>query len=159
MSREDVEVLYATYRRFNDGDHDAVLEAVDRDVVLRDRTLPDYAQEVVGREAYAGYLSQLSASFGELSYEIESVRELDDRLVVKGPSKPRGCGRRRRRDPGVSFTRAGAAVRGRYRPARRSEDGRRTRARPSRPRRRRRGVPGVGRTRPERTRGPAARPR
>ncbi|HVE67309.1 MAG TPA: nuclear transport factor 2 family protein [Solirubrobacteraceae bacterium] len=83
MSREDVELLYATYRRFNDGDHDAVLEAVDRDVVLRDRTLPDYAEEVVGRAAYAGYLQQLRASFGDLSYEIESVEELGDRLVVK----------------------------------------------------------------------------
>jgi ketosteroid isomerase-like protein len=83
MSRENVELLRGMYDRFNRGDLAAGLDNIDADFVLRDRTLPEFPDELRGIAAYQGYLDRLAESFGDLRYEVESVNDLGDRLVVK----------------------------------------------------------------------------
>ena len=71
------------YDRFNRGERASILETIDPDIVVQDRTLPEFREEIRGLRAYEAYLDHLAASFTDLRYEVESVHEVGGRVVAR----------------------------------------------------------------------------
>jgi hypothetical protein len=84
MSREDVAAIRAVYERAA-GSHDryAATELLSEDFTLRDRTLPEFPEEIVGIAAYKAYIDHVVASFRDVRYDVEETRDLGDRVLLK----------------------------------------------------------------------------
>ena len=83
MSEEKVELVRQALRAFNEGGADAAAAYYDPAVVL-DNTHSPFPDAGVyrGLESVRGWFDGLADAFGEISYEVETVRDLGDQVAV-----------------------------------------------------------------------------
>jgi hypothetical protein len=116
MSRENVEVVREAYTiPFGSEEWFAGVEAlVAADCELEDRTLPEVASGLKGPPALRAEAAHMLDAFEDVSYAVEDLRDLDDRVLVRlrGTGRGRASGIRIDGTVGALWTfRSGMVVR------------------------------------------------
>jgi ketosteroid isomerase-like protein len=83
MSEENVAVVRQALESFNEGGADAAAVFYDPAVVLDNSRSPFPDSGLYrGLESVRGWFDGLADAFGDISYEIEAIRDLGDRVAV-----------------------------------------------------------------------------
>jgi ketosteroid isomerase-like protein len=96
MSEENVEIVRSAYDVPYGGDEwlGRVEKFVAADCEVEDRTLPGVARGLKGPEAMRAEAAHMREAFEDVSYTVEDLVDLDDRVLVRvrGSGRGRGSG-------------------------------------------------------------------
>lgn len=82
MSQEDVELVRAAYKAWNDRDMDAALSFADPNIeVVQDSQIPG-ATTAKGRDEFRAWLEGFYDTWERFELSVQDVRQVGDRIVV-----------------------------------------------------------------------------
>jgi len=90
MARENVEIVRAAFDAWNRGDLDAWVEAFDEETEFYPLRAQLEGRPYRGHDGIRRFIAEIEEDWQEVRFEIDELRELEDRNVGSGRLKARG---------------------------------------------------------------------